>query len=327
MLPSQHGAKLCEDMCQAYRSISIALANHRDDYITSERALKAAENFNVSETTKGRLVADRTTIEGLINREIKKKQEEEDTKKRHTVKLNLKNWFRERTLEITPNKFSWGKETILAEKINGVRFGINAENSNSILSVHDIDGKIITTEWLSGNNFKTAVTSATALYSSIILEKLLNIINGGGEIVIGLATVDKSGIRVPTGSTNQRLYPITYLFKWHQVHAEIASGSIVLKSIKTKSKNAIQFSLFSDDRNFTFMISCRDNWNAFLLPFLIKIMKPEAQKNEDRYYAEQKRASDKNKEERLQEAMIKVKRGEMHEIEYVLLKQRLDEIY
>jgi tetratricopeptide (TPR) repeat protein len=66
ILPAHLGSKLRDDVCIAYRSISIALANHRDDYIASERALKAAESFQASATIKQRLMEDRTALNGLL---------------------------------------------------------------------------------------------------------------------------------------------------------------------------------------------------------------------------------------------------------------------
>lgn len=279
ILPAQHGAKLREDMCRSYRSISIALANHLNDYTASELALKAAEHFDVSETTKERLAGDRTMVKGLIQREKEQIQREEEhkqarkkTEKQYTLRLTLKRWFRERVLEITPERFCWGEDNISVGKLAGIRFGIDAGGSNSILAVHDIDGRVVTTDWLGDNNFTPAISSVMALYSPIILEKMLNTINSGGSVTIGLATLNKKGITVTNGGTNKWGNPLTSSCQWNQASAEMISGQIRLKS-NTLSSDIYSESFSIIDVDFTVVISCRDCWNACLLPYLIKIMK------------------------------------------------------
>lgn len=85
VLPTHLGAKLRDDMCFAYRSISIALANHRGDYTASEWVLKVAESFQASVTTKQRLAEDRTTISGLLRRE----QEEKERLERLSLRVKV----------------------------------------------------------------------------------------------------------------------------------------------------------------------------------------------------------------------------------------------
>jgi tetratricopeptide (TPR) repeat protein len=262
MLPAQHGEKLREDMCRAYRSISIALANHRDDYTTSNLALKAAETFKVSETTKGRLTEDRSTIDGLIQREKKHKQAEEDTRKRHTLKMTLKSWFRERTLEISPTHFCWDGESISAEKIKAIRFGITINYTNgaktgcnSILAVHDMNGKVVATEWLGEYDFPKAVQSVLGLYSPAILTRMISAIERGEIVNIGSIRAEKKGIVFETGIFSKTLRTIP----WNHVVSEHSAGSISISS-KTDAKASKS-------------LSAREDWNACMITTLVEIMK------------------------------------------------------
>jgi len=258
ILPAQHGAKLREDMCRAYRSISIALANHRDDYFTSERALKAAENFNVSETTKVRLVADRTTIEGLIRREDEKKKGEA----RLSLNLKLKSWFRERTLEITPTRFSWGEESISAEKIKAVRFGITINytngiktGANSILAVCDVTGKVIETNWLGEGNFSSAVQSVLGLYSTSILSGIISEIERGEKVCFGAVKAGKQGLEFETGIVTTKLRMIPWC---NVVAQQIAGGVYIFSNLDTKAQKTL---------------TARHDWNACMIATLVEIMK------------------------------------------------------
>jgi len=54
----------------------------------------------------------------------------------------------------------------------------------------------------------------------------------------------------------------------------------------------------SVDPNLITLISCRDVWNAFLLPYLIEIMKPTAQEQENNWRRDEK--------EREEEEMLKM---------------------
>ena len=279
ILPAQHGEKLREDLSRAYRNISIALANHREDYLTSELALKAAEHFKVSETTKERLAGDRTTVEGLIKREKEQIQQEkehklarEKTEKQYTLRLTLKRWFKERILEITPERFCWSEESISAQKIAGIRFGIDAGGSNSILAVHDTDGKTITVDWLRNDKFATAVSSVMALYSTQIMKTLLNTIHSGGSVTIGLVELTKTGITVTKSVKNKWGNPITSSCRWNQAFAEAVPGSTIIYS-NTLSSDIYSEAFSPGKVDITRMISCRDCWNACLLPYLFKIMK------------------------------------------------------
>lgn len=258
ILPAQHGAKLCEDMCRAYRSISIALANHRDDYIASERALKAAEHFKVSETTKGRLAEDRTTVEGLMRRKDEKKKGEA----RLSLRLNLKSWFRERTLEITPTRFSWGEESISAEKIKAVRFGITINYTNgrktgtdSFLAVSDVHGKVIETNWLGEGTFSAAVQSVLGLYSTSILTNMISVIERGEMVSIGAVKAEKQGLRFETGVFTTKLRTIP----WNHVVVQQSAGSVHISS--------------NTDAKAKATLSARNDWNACMITTLVEIMK------------------------------------------------------
>jgi tetratricopeptide (TPR) repeat protein len=258
ILPAQHGAKLREDMCRAYRSISIALANHRDDYVTSERVLKAAEHFNVSETTKGRLAEDRTTVEELIRRENEKKKGEASL----SLHLKLKSWFRERTLEITPTRFSWGEESISAEKVKAVRFGITIKYTNgretgadSILAVCDVTGKVIQINWLGEENFSAAVQSVLGLYSTSILTGMISVIERGEMVSIGAVKAGKQGLGFETGVFTSKLQMIP----WNKVVVQ-QSACIVHISSNTDTKAKM-------------MLSTRHDWNACMVTTLVEIMK------------------------------------------------------
>jgi tetratricopeptide (TPR) repeat protein len=260
VLPTHLGAKLRDDMCFAYRSISIALANHKSDYAASERALKAAESFQASVTTKQRLTEDRTTISGLLRRE----QEEKRREQQLTLRLSLKSWFRERTLEITPERFTWGEESIAAEQMDGVRYGITIKYTNgiktgadSILALRSANGAVVATDWLGEGNFSDAVRSVMGLYAHSIMTKILLALEGRG-CRIGQLQLTKHGIAFETGIifTKQHVVP------WTDAETDVASGNV---QIYSRSERKSRTSL-----------ACRDHWNACLLPTLVEIMKSSA---------------------------------------------------
>ncbi len=257
VLPTPLGAKLRDDMCFAYRGISIALANHRGDFTASERALKAAESFQVSLTAKQRLAEDRTAISGLLRREREEKCREQQL----TLRLELKSWFRQRTLEITPERFRWGEESIMVEQMNGLRYGITINYRNgiktgaeSILALRCTSGAVVSIDWLGEGNFSDVVRSVMGLFAPSIMTKILVALEGGG-CQIGQLQISKQGIAFQSGLifTNQ------YLVHWTDAEAHVASGELQIYS-RTQRKARTS-------------LSCRYDWNACLLPTLIEIMK------------------------------------------------------
>jgi len=261
VLPTHLGAKLRDDMCFAYRGISIALANHKGDYAASERALKAAESFQASITTKQRLAEDRTIISGLLRREDEDKQRERQL----TLRLTLKSWFRERSLEITPERFSWNGESIAAERMDAVRYGITVKYTNgiktgsdSILAVRDGSGISVATDWLDDINFSTAVRSVMGLYASAIFAKILGVIESGREYPVGAVKLLKQGLRFESGL----IFTKNHMLPWSDAHANLSSGDVHVGSASNPKART--------------RLSCRDNWNACLLPTLVEIMKSSA---------------------------------------------------
>lgn len=260
VLPTHLGAKLRDDMCFAYRSISIALANHRSDYTASERALKAAESFQASVTTKQRLTEDRTTISGLLRRE----QEEKRREQQLTLRLQLKSWFRERTLEITPERFSWNEGSIPTEEMDGVLYGITIKYTNgiksgsdSILSLRATNGAVVSTDWLTEENFSDAVRSVMGLYAPSIMAKILVAVKEHG-LIIGQLQLSNHGIAFVSGIIFKKQHALT----WADAEAQVAYGNV---HISSRSDPKAQTTL-----------ACRDYWNACLLPTLIEIMKSSA---------------------------------------------------
>jgi tetratricopeptide (TPR) repeat protein len=255
-LPTHLGAKLKDDMCFAYRSISIALANHGGDYTGSEQALKAAENFQASVTTKQRLIEDRTTLGGLLRRDQEEKQREAQL----TLRLTLKSWFRERTLEITPARLSWHEEKMASEQMDGVRYGITIRYTNgiktgadSILAVRATNGAVVSTDWLGEDNFSSAVRSVMGLYAPSILKKILAALEGRG-CRIGQLQLSKQGIAFESGI----IFTKQHLVSWSDAKTQVASGDVQIYSLKDPKARTT--------------LPCRDHWNACLLPTLIEIM-------------------------------------------------------
>lgn len=255
-LPNHLGAKLRDDMCFAYRSVSIVLANRKGDYIASEQALKAAESFQVSATIKQRLADDRTTITGLLKGERDEKQRKQNL----TLRIQLKSWFRERALEIAPERFTWNGESILTAQMDGVRYGITIKYTNGIksgvesfLGLRSTNGAIVTTDWLGEENFSTVVRSIMGLYASPILTKILSALEGRG-CSIGPLQLSKHGIAFETGFifTKQRVVG------WVDADTQVISGDVRVFS--------------RHDKNAEITVS-RESWNACLLPSVVEIMK------------------------------------------------------
>ncbi|MEI7776302.1 MAG: hypothetical protein WCK17_16180, partial [Verrucomicrobiota bacterium] len=257
VLPAHFGAKLRDDTCRAYRSISIALANHRGDYPAAERALKVAENFQASVTTKHRLTEDRVAIDGLLRRE----REEKQRKDQLILSIKHKGWFRERTLEITPERFSWGKESIAAEQMDGIRYGITINHTNglktgadSILALRTSNGVVVATDCLGEENFSEAVASVMGLYAPTIMAEILLALKGRG-CQIGPLQLTKQGIAFQTGI----IFTEQYVIPWIDAETDSASGNVQVYS--------------RNERKARISLACRHDWNAILLPIIVKLMK------------------------------------------------------
>ena len=243
----------------------------------------------------------------------------ERTDNRLTLRLTLKRWFKKRTIEIAPARFSWGDESISSERITGIRFGIDSGGANSLLAVRDASGNVITTDWLSGNDFPTVVQSVIGLYAPRILETIVNTINSGESFTMGAAYVKKSGMSISIGDgfnfNGVNISPPSQQISWNWATAQITAGYVRLTG--SESPNAFSLCSSAFDPNHITLISCRDVWNAFLLPDLIKIMRPAAQA------AEERRKRDDAERER--EEMLKLLRGGLTEEEWAKKEQRLEE--
>jgi hypothetical protein len=258
VLPSHLCAKLRDDVCLGYRSISVALANHRGDFTSSDRMLKAAELFRSSVTVKQRLAEDRRAICNLLD----SAQAEIRRKEQFTLRLRLKSWFRERTLEITPEHISWNGSSIAAERVDGLRYGITVKTTNgiktgtnSIFAVRDESGAFVFTDWLDENNFFGAVRCVMELHAATIYAKIITLIESGREYAIEGIKLNKNGIQFASGFIFQK----SHTLKWDDVMAEISSGEVHVISLSNRKART--------------SLVCSNAWNACLLPTLIEIMK------------------------------------------------------
>lgn len=256
-LPANLGEKLRDDMCYAYRNIAIALVNHRNDFKTSEQVLKVAESFMVSITTKQLLADDRAAIARLQAREQERKQHEEQL----SLRLPLRSWLRERILTTTPDRFTWGEESMATEQMNGVRYGITITYSNgvktgsiSILALSASDGATICTTWLDDENFHDVVRSVMGLYAFSIITKILSVIEEG-DCRISPLQLSTNGIAFERGF----IFTTRHLIPWADAETHVASGNVQIYS-RSDPKTRID-------------IECRVYWNACLLPSLIGFMK------------------------------------------------------
>jgi len=194
-----------------------------------------------------------------------------------TLRLTLKRWFKKRTIEITPERFIWGDESISSERITGIRFGIDSGGANSILAVRDVAGNVVTTDWLSGNDFPTVVASVIGLYAPRILSNLVNTINGGKSVHMGDAAADKSGITIQYRQGDGCLSSAWQSIRWNRAIAKMVAGHVKL------SGTFGSFDLMTGPSSGQgLVLSFRDVWNAFLIPDLIQIMRPAAQAAEER---------------------------------------------
>lgn len=267
-LPGASGARLRDDLSMAYRSLGISLANSCNEFDEADLALKAAESFNASEPVKVKLIEDRRTLAGILQRrqEERKKLEENRLKEKQfeeslTRRVVLKSWLREKTLEITPKYFAWDGQRIDLERITSIRYGITVHYTNgiktgvnSILAVAG-SGAEVSTTWLGEGNFSDAVRSVMGLYSTQILTTMLTTLEQGRSYQIGDVRLEKRGLSFDTGlfkSTAQ-------LVRWSDASANASSGDVYVASRsnpKAKKK-----------------LSCRNDWNACMLSTMVEIMK------------------------------------------------------
>lgn len=257
VLPSSLGSKIREDMGYAYRNISVAQANHRSDYIASEQALKAAESFHVSVTLQQRLAEDGTAIAGLLRRDAEAKFRLQQ----QTLCLTLTNWFRKRSLAITPERFSWGEESLAAEDMDGVRYGITIHYTNgartsvdTLLALRGGNGVIVSTTWLGEDYFSQAARSVLALYARHIVPKVVALIEKGGY-EIGHLRLTKEGVAFKSGL----IFTKPQFIPWREVVTIFGAGAVELHSrfnLKVRTS-----------------VNCREYWNACLLPTLIDVLK------------------------------------------------------
>ena len=187
--------------------------------------------------------------------------EEERLQEQHrmdrlTRRMLLKSWFRERTLEISPTRFSWGGKSIAGDKISGIRFGAKySSGAGSLLALRDMEGRVVVNEWLLGQRFSDAVQSVMGLYSTSLLAKLLSAIEGGSILQIGEAQLSKEGIAFSVGI----FFLARQHISWANLTAKMSGWNVHISS-ETNPRLKIT-------------ISCRDHWNACLIPTLAEILK------------------------------------------------------
>jgi hypothetical protein len=267
--PRHIRSSIIDDLAFAYRSLGIALANECDDFVEADVAIKAADGFAASDPVKQRIAKDQQALSGLLERQLDEqrrvetaRRQENEREDRLTLHLKLKSWFRERTLEITPARFSWGEESILAEEIQAIRFGITITRTNGIktgvnalLAVSGRSGRMILCDWLGEFDFSRAVQSVMGLYSTSILTATLGAIERGQSLSVGQIRIQKAGIAFDSGIFRAK----THLVPWSAAAAATSAGYVHISSRQdAKAKKAI---------------SCRDDWNACLLPTLVEILK------------------------------------------------------
>ena len=129
--------------------------------------------------------------------------------------------------------------------------------SSSIISLRATNGAVVSTDWLTEENFSDAVRSVMGLYASSIMAKILIAVKGHG-LIIGQLQLSNHGIAFASGIIFKKQHAVT----WADAETQVAYGNV-------------QISSRSDPKAQT-TLACRDYWNACLLPFLIEIMKSSA---------------------------------------------------
>lgn len=259
-LPRHLGSIIRDDLAFAYRNLGIEIADECRDFVTAGLALKTAERFAISDPVKQRCAKDREQLSVLLRQQIQEEKRAEEL----TLRLKLKSWFRERTLEITPERFSWNEESISAEQMDGVRYGItigylngNKTAADSVLAVRAANGAEVATDWLGEENFSSAVRSVMGLYAPSIIRKILVALEGSG-CRIGQLHLSKQGIAFESGIVFKK----QHLVAWADAETEVASGDVQVYS--------------RSDLKARTTLACREHWNACLLPTVIEIMKSPA---------------------------------------------------
>jgi len=244
-VPKHLADSMRDDLARAYRSLCVTIANKCDDFVEADLALKAAEGFSVTLAVRKLITKDRETVSSIIeSRALKEKQR----KQKLTLHIRVRKLFRDRVLEITPERFSWNNVGIASAEISAVRYGWNTK-ADSILSVCSSNGIIISTERLKEEQFLAAVQSVLGLYTDAVVAQIQRDLERPAY-KIGPLRFSKQGILIEWEGSD--------IIPWHDAFAKLVASDVKLASVK-------------GNRQIT--LSCRENWNVCFLPSLVEAMK------------------------------------------------------
>jgi hypothetical protein len=99
-----------------------------------------------------------------------------------------------------------------------------------------------------------AIRSVMGLYAATIYAKIIALIESGREYSIGGIKLTQHGIQFERGL----IFTKSHMITWGDARAELSSGDVFVVS--------------ASNRNARTSLSCRNTWNACLLPTLIEIM-------------------------------------------------------
>jgi tetratricopeptide (TPR) repeat protein len=244
------------DLVSSIRSLAIACFNEHRDSELSKSVLALCNRFQFrSVELTDRLKEDYKTIEQLIA---------EERQHEYFLKFGAK-----RLVAITKDGIRDGDTFIPAESVAAVRWGATITRGagddvyDFLVSAKDGGGKSITVTWQSQGagateqreRFSLMIRAALRYIAEDLIARLRTRILSGPPVVIGVCTLDRSGVAFQTQGF---IFKKDRQLRWSDVVAETQNGDIVVRS---RSQAGVACTL-----------SSRDIDNAVLLPILVSMM-------------------------------------------------------
>jgi tetratricopeptide (TPR) repeat protein len=280
LLPT-HFASAQRDFTTHLRSLAISTYNVHSDARLSKVILNLCKGFTTrSVELASRLAEDFKAIDRMLVEE--KRQAEDDAKN------SFDGWVHKNgRLAITNNIITYAGESIQAQDVENIRWGISIQRVNGITSRHDFSivvqstSKYLVIEWgkaglVSGvrgwfrkagevipigeQSSEEQGTHFTKIVAAIIhnllpsfISKLIERLNSGTQVSIGLCTLSKTGIAFSTGLIFRKHHNIP----WSDIGTQMQNGEVYVFSKSNKA--SISMPAISTD-------------NAVILPFICSLM-------------------------------------------------------
>jgi tetratricopeptide (TPR) repeat protein len=280
LLPT-HFASAQRDFTVHLRSLAISTFNVHGDARLSKVILLLCKGFTTrSVEIAAKLAEDFKAIDRMLDEE--KRQAEEDAKN------SFDGWVHKHgRLSITKQLITYAGDSIQAQDVENIRWGISIQSGNGLTSRHDFSlvvqstsnylviewgkaglisgvrglfrkaGEIIPIDEQSseeqGTHFQKIIAAIIHNLLPSFISKIINRLNSGAQVSIGLCILSKTGIAFSTGLIFRKHHNLP----WSDIGTQMQNGEVYVFS--HSSKASISMPAMSTD-------------NAVIIPFICSLM-------------------------------------------------------